>query len=262
MIKSIAKGIALLDATVVALGRRFDAPVIVEKNRTALLRHRSHDALLASFLLCARLTSNLNACRSLLRRGFVQEVAGLCRAVNEAVDDIFFLTIEDGEATIVEDRKRYCEEFFDEGFDGSQASSVVRNQVWRQKFGAALTEWEIEQLNGPTGSPGVLGVIHKLYSEIRRGKYSQVMDAYGGSPCRYQTRGLLKMPWPMEECQIRLAHATFRGIIAGRIVARTAGAEQLAELLRGEAQKLADELELGAKPIRVVLARVKAQQAV
>jgi hypothetical protein len=136
-----------IDRCVQALASSFPPPhrIAVQDGRI-VFRHGEKDDLLLSFLKLVKIASHHNAAMILMREGYVQEGYALCRMIDEAGEDIFFMAKplgNDGQPSA--DQRRFIEEFFQEEFTGPDlvTSHQSRDRVPRRKVRAAnsrLTE--------------------------------------------------------------------------------------------------------------------------
>jgi len=137
-----------LEKLVQELSLKFPQPITVPYGDHFVFRHPSNvrSDILASFLKTVRIVSLLNASLCLLENGYTQESYILCRAIDEACEDITFLALSIGETGTSDDQKKLLKEFYQEEFDNSSdfLSSAPRDRVGRKKIRAAISSIPIE----------------------------------------------------------------------------------------------------------------------
>lgn len=229
-----------LNASITDLDHRAPSPHFDEQHHS--FRHKEQDGQLAAFLKCARSLSMLNACRVLIETGYVLEVYTLCRAIDEANEDVSFLLLPLS-AEDEPQRERYLREFYQEEFDipgKPMESNQKRDRVSRQRIQNALA-----RAPGPTPMPiekirKSADVIHKLFSGFVHGAYVHIMELYDGFPPRLQINGFRGTP-KVTECDESFANNVYRTVLAIRMVCRSLGIADLDSQLREAQLKLAAE---------------------
>jgi hypothetical protein len=221
-----------LEGCVQDLSREFEPPRLNSKEM--VFRHTNKHDLLASFLKAVRLVSLLNATLVLLREGYVQEIYALCRFMDEALQDIIFLSSplgEQGEGS--KDQIRFINEFFQEEFDDPEKApvSAKRDRVPRKKISAALSKREFLDIN-PSDMQSTQRTLLQTFSGFVHGAYPHIMELYGGMPPKYHTSGMIGTP-RIRECESQLVNNVFRSLIAAEMIAaRTKQPEVQAKLIR------------------------------
>ncbi len=225
--------VAGLEKCVQDLSVEFEPPLPVQQGSGFAFRHQNRNDLLASFLKSVRIASTLNAALVLFEEGYVQEVYALCRMVDEAAEDIFFLAAPTSSATPPNDRERFLNEFFQEEFDDPSdpvASTQKRDRVPRRKVQSAIMNRLPVEGRDPDKDLAVSQTIFKAISGYVHGSYCHIMDLYGGLPQRYHTRGMRGTP-RIKECALQLNSYIFRGLLSVEIVADRVGQRAVASQL-------------------------------
>ena len=187
-----------------------------------------------SFLKCVRSVSCLNAALALLRSGYVHEVFGLCRLVDEANDDVTFISLRLGEGDEPrDDQKRLIREFFQEEFADEENvldSQQKRDRVSRQRIRAAIASVDAG-VGNPSDKIAIRRVLDQVYSGYIHGAYGHIMELFGGSPARYHTSGMLGTP-KIAQCEEQLTNYVYRSVLAAEIVAGRSRNAEMVERLR------------------------------
>jgi hypothetical protein len=230
----------LLEATVFALNEcvqalssSFPTPARVAVGDRFVFRHAEQNDLLLSFLKGVFIASANNAAIVLLRAGFVHETYALCRVIDEACEDIWFMATplgEGGEPS--QDQRRFINEFFQEEFakPDDPLSSTKRDRVPRQRIHAAVNRIGGEARADPSTDQAVVKTLYQAFSGFIHGAYVHIMQQYGGNPPQFHTRGMLGTP-RIEECQDNHVHYLYRSLLAMEQVARRAYREDVATRL-------------------------------
>jgi hypothetical protein len=102
-----------------------------------------------------------------MRSGFIQETYSLCRTIDEASEDIWFMSTPLGEGgQPSEDQRRFIDEFFQEEFaDPSDLlSPAKRDRVPRKKIRAALTRIPGAESKNPSHELAVVRTLDQTFS--------------------------------------------------------------------------------------------------
>jgi hypothetical protein len=237
----VRTGVAQITGFVSALAERFEPPTLVAISGRPFWRHMRQDNVLLAYLKCVRATSSLNACIVLLDHGYVQEVAALCRGIDEFMEDVAFVALAlgpDDEPT--EQQIRLATEFFQEEFDDIDdpvGSAQSRDRVPRRKVHAGIARLtadthDVERIQdlARTLSQAMSGFVH--------GAYGHIMELYGGNPPRFHVLGMTGTP-KIAEWVEGLGNYVYRTMCGVETVtSRTAGAEHLYVKVRAARQEL------------------------
>jgi len=233
--REMVESMGELEACVDALSRCFPPPRFGRLQNRHVFRYAEHDDVLLSMLKCVRAVTSLNAALVLLRAGYVHEVYALCRIVDEANEDVWFMAApggKDGEAT--KDQQRFFEEFFQEEFSdevGLLKSQQPRDRVSRQKIRAGIAKW-MGQAGNPSDAIAIDRTLYQAFSGYVHGAYVHIMDSYGGvPPGHFHMHGMMGTP-RIGECGDQLKHYVFRAICAAEIVAVRLQDDAIRERLR------------------------------
>lgn len=224
------------------LAENFERPYLNEQNGYPAFRHKSKHDLLASYLKGVRIVSNFNAALVLLRAGHVQEVYVLCRAIDEAAEDITFLATPLGENGASDDQKRFVNEFFQEEFSDPSnpvKSQQKRDRVSRKRIHAALSRLPVKESN-PSRMQEIASTLHHTYSGFVHGAYGHIMELYGGNPGRFHTSGMNNTP-RISECETQLVNYLYRALLALEVIALRSNRKDISQRLLEQAIKLAQK---------------------
>jgi len=193
--KFIGESITRLASIYRKMEVNFERPVIVNIQGTREIRHREYTDLLACFLKGVKMVSTLHGALVLLESGCVQEVAALCRMVNDLNSEIAFLTVPHVGQSLSPDQTRFLEDFFQEEYDQSDPglTSQKRATVSVKKIHAALARISEPAMN-PSDAQEMHRTMHKSMSGYVHGAYAHIMDMYGGDPPHFHTQGMLGTP--------------------------------------------------------------------
>lgn len=216
------------------LSASFDPPLVVQSDWGERYRHTIKNVRLVLFLKCVHMVSGLKACLMLLKTGHVHEIYSLCRNVDEAGEDVFFLAVPRGkDGGLSEDQNRFVKEFFEEEFQEGKPileANTNRDRVSRQRIRVALAQTPGIDKN-PSDAIAVLKSLSQTYSGFVHGAYSHLMDLYGGFPCQFHTGGMLGTP-RIGECENQLPNYIYRAMAAAAVAAMIAGDIPVTERLR------------------------------
>lgn len=153
-----------------------------------MLRMPKRDIPHAIVLKLAKTLSALNAAFLLLREGHVMEQAVLQRTIDEANEDVQFLSLAiiEGETEL---HRKFLKNFWDEEFEDfahTVSSHKSRDQVPRKKIHAANSRL----LDDPSGANAVANVIHKTYSGFVHGAAPHIMEIYDDRSGHFLVRGM------------------------------------------------------------------------
>ncbi len=219
-----------LEKLIEALDAELSKPQIVELAGQQAYRHPPNvrSDILASFLKTVRITSLLNACICLIQKGYAQEANLLCRAIDEAVEDISFFALNIGETGTSEKQIRLLKEFYQEQHEdhNDPLSSVSRDRVPRKDIRAAISNIPINH-GDPHTRRTVAKSIFETFSGFVHGPYVFIMELYGGRPAKYHMRGTPDSPY-MKDCIDNFANHIFRSVLAVEAIAYRVGRKDIA----------------------------------
>jgi hypothetical protein len=232
--ENIELGISELEDCIQGLSASFDPPGVVQSGWGESYRHRVKNVRLALYLKCIHMISGLNACLVLLKTGHVHEIYSLCRNIDEAGEDVFFLAVPRGKGGgPSDDQTRFVKEFFQEEFQEGKPlleANTNRDRVSRQRIRVALAQTVGVDKN-PSDAIAVHRSLSQTYSGFVHGAYSHLMDLYGGFPGRFRTNGMLGTPriW---ECENQLPNYIYRAMAVAAVAAMIAENIAIADRLR------------------------------
>jgi hypothetical protein len=220
---------AALDGCVQALASSISPPLLVQREDHWVFRHDVHDDLLLCFLKLVKIASHHNAALVLMREGYAQEVYALCRMIDEADQDALFMSVPAGENDQPSPNQlRFFKEFFQEEFTGADLveSQQSRDRVPREKVRAAISRLYQGPTNDPSREILVGRTLSGAFSGFVHGAYVHVMELFGGSPGRYQTRGQLETV-RIRECLGNHVNHLYRSLLTAEQVAHRAEREDV-----------------------------------
>lgn len=212
-----------LDATVSefeklveAIDCEFPHPELVEHGDRYVFRHRLQERsdTLASYLKLVRIISLLKACLHLIKEGHVQGVYILCRAIDEAEDDITFFALPLGENGTDKNQMRLLREFYQEehGDPNDPLSNSKRDRVRRQSIWSASANIPNDAADPSTFLRNVKS-IYSVLSGFVHGTYVAIMEMYHPNKKRYQMCGMPNSSRTLE-CIDNLPNHIYRAISA------------------------------------------------
>ena len=186
----------------------------------------------ALLLKLARVVTGLKAVDVLLANGLLQEMAALCRILDELYEDISFLTTALTNTEVTELHDRYLQGFWAEEFN-DPTNTLARHQkpdTPRRSKIAAYTHRHLNPRDDASRMSDVHQIISSTYSGYIHAAAPQVMDMYGGDPPPFQIEGMLHTPRMADHIDDGWNYY-FRAVIAGICVARAFGDAQLSRVL-------------------------------
>lgn len=196
-----------------SLDAEFPHPKAVEYGDGYVFRHLPNERsdTLASYLKLVRIVSLVNACLDLMEKGYVQEVCILCRAIDEASEDIKFFALPLGEAETNKKQKDHLKEFYQEEHESPDdpLSSIPRDRVRRRKILSAFSNIPTS-FGDPHTKLKVADSISKLFFGFVHGAYVFIMEMYDG---KYHMRGMPNSP-RLIDCADNFSNHLYRSILA------------------------------------------------
>lgn len=211
-------------------------------------RHERPTESVACYLKGIKAISTLYACVLLLRAGHTQEVAALCRMVDDFCNEILFLLVPQDGDDYSEEQIRFLENFFQEEFEhpGDPLRSLQkRDTVPMKKIFATFGKLASGEVN-PSDAQELLRTVHQAFSGYVHGAYPHIMEMYGGNPPRFHVSGMLQTP-RVREWQTQLIGYVQRLIIVSGFVARKLGVIEHELPLRALLEEF--EATTGTKPV-------------
>jgi hypothetical protein len=221
-----------LEKIVHSLGSEFPKPAIVKFNELSAYRHPANvrSDILASFLKSVRIVSLLNASLCLLEKGFVQESNILCRAIDEATEDITFFALNIGETGTSDKQVRLLKEFYQEQHENPEdfLSSKSRERVPRKDIRSAISNMPISS-SDPHTRRTVTKALFETFSGYVHGPYVFIMELYGGEPAKYHMKGTPELPYMSDSIE-NFANHIYRSVLAVETIAYRVNRKDIAAL--------------------------------
>ncbi|SRR6266511_123769 len=216
-----------MEKSVHALAQRVPSPQRVPHKDSFVYRHVEKSIHQALVQKLARLVSSLHAARLLMEHGFVQEQASLQRMLDEMQEDIAFLAFAIISDDVTPLHQRYLDAFFEEEFDAESAlaSTQKRPMVPRKKIHAYIARVMGAPLN-PSRDTELYRTLSKAYSGYIHAASPHIMDMYGGTPPKFNVRGVRGTERHSEH-RADLWNYFYRSIIAFGFAAKAFGDEAL-----------------------------------
>lgn len=186
----------------------------------------------ALLLKLARVVTGLKALEVLLAAGLLQEVAAICRILDEIGEDIAFLA-----AAVTNDREtelheRYLRGFWAEEFPDSQ-NTLARHEKPDTPRRSKIQAY-VQRVLNPTGDASQISDVNQAVSSTYSGyvhaSAPQVLDMFGGNPPHFHIEGLSGTP-RMDDQVHDVWNYFYRGIGSAIIVARAFGDASLSRAL-------------------------------
>ena len=221
-----------MEAILGKLESRVPRPRLIEHQGTMVFRYVEKSCHQALVQKLARVVTGLHAARLLMQNGFVQEQAAIQRMLDEFHEDINFLALALIKNDLTPLHNRYLDAFYQEEFDAPTAfeSTQKREMVSREKIRAYVSRSDLAGTDPSTGAE-LSRTINKTYSGFVHGASPQIMDMYGGSPPRFNVRGM-RGTVRQEEFRFDLWNYFFRSIIAFALAAKAFGEDALFDEIR------------------------------
>ncbi|MES2534397.1 MAG: hypothetical protein V4632_00850 [Pseudomonadota bacterium] len=186
----------------------------------------------ALLLKLARVVTGLKAVDALLAKGLLQEMAALCRILDELCEDIAFLTAALTNDEVTELHTRYLRGFWAEEFT-DPTNTLARHQkpdAPRRSKVVAYTHRVLNPSDDVSRMSDVQQAISSTYSGYIHAAAPQVMDMYGGDPLHFHIEGMLRTSRMADHVHDGWNYH-FRAVIVAIFVARAFGDAQLSRLL-------------------------------
>jgi hypothetical protein len=140
----------------------------------------------------ARIISAMRASELLLNAGFVQELGGLHRQIDETCDDVVFLALGSREVTLPIRHCDFLHAFYAEEIVDGQLTGkpdIGKAEVPRKKISAYIAENSGKGINKSSMIEHGK-YLHRAYSGYIHGSSPTIMELYGGQPARFHVNGM------------------------------------------------------------------------
>lgn len=207
-------------------------PKLVRNGDVHVYRFLEQSLEQALLLKLARVVTGLKAVDALLAEGLLQEMAAMCRILDELCEDISFLTAALTNDEVTELHTRYLRGFWAEEFT-DPANTLARHQKPdspRRSKVVAYTHRILNPSDDLSKVSDVQQAISSTYSGYIHAAAAHVMDMYGGDPPHFHIEGMLRTP-RMSDHVHDAWNYHFRSVIAGIFVARAFGDGNLSRTL-------------------------------
>lgn len=186
----------------------------------------------ALLLKLARVVTGLKAIDALLAKGLLQEMAAMCRILDELCEDIAFLTAALTNDEVTELHARYLRGFWAEEFTDLTNTLARRQKPDTPRRGkiVSYTHRILSPSDDASRVSDVQQAISSTYSGYIHAAAPQVMDMYGGDPPHFHIEGMLHTPRMADHVHDGWNYH-FRAVIAAICVARAFGDAQLSLVL-------------------------------
>jgi hypothetical protein len=153
------KTLTWMDARLLELTALVPNPKLVNVDGRLEIRFVEKSASQAVVQKLARVISGLRAATLLLKAGYLQEQAALCRMINEFEDDVAFLSLAGKVSPVPEKLKQYLDAFYEEEASFKQTSTgqrvkgratVNRRDIANFIAGSALTGSDSSAMSSST----------------------------------------------------------------------------------------------------------------
>lgn len=185
------------------------------------------DIYRAVLLKLAFITSTLRAALAVNEAGLYMQQALLCRAIDEANEDVIFMVLGELTGDRAELHDRFLEAFWAEEYDDNfdpVGSHRSRPMVARKKIQAYLARVEGKDLD-PSTTQKLSKVLTKTYSGFVHASAPHVMEIYGGFPPRFQI-GSMRGTQRQDEYDADLWNYVYRGLLAFLGAAKLYGSQR------------------------------------
>lgn len=196
-----------------SLDKEFPHPKAVTHGDGYVFRHQPNERTdtLASYLKLVRIISLTNACLDLMGKGYIHEVYILCRAIDEASEDIKFFALPLGETGTNQNQMNHLKEFYQEEHENPHdpLSSTSRQRIPRKKIRSASSNIPTN-FGDPHTKQKVANSISQLFSGFVHGAYVFIMEMYDK---KYHMHGMPNSP-RLLECADNFSNHLYRSILA------------------------------------------------
>lgn len=177
------------------LEQQVPAPQLVPHGDGHVFRFAEKTLTQALLLKLARVVTGLRALDVLLVNGLLQEMASVCRMLDEIAEDIAFLVTALTNDEVTELHERYLRAFWAEEFT-DHSNMLARHEKPDTPRRNKVQAYVHRALNSenPSQVSDVNQAMSSRYSGFVHASAPQVMDLYGGNPPRFHIEGMLGTP--------------------------------------------------------------------
>lgn len=232
MRKIFLQVIAVLSGAFQHLEGQVPPPKLVPHGDGHVFRFTEQTLEQALLLKLARVITGLKAVDALLAQGLLQEMAALCRILDELYEDASFLAVALTNDKVTELHIRYLQGFWAEEFTDptntlarhQKPSTPKRNQI------VAYTHRILGSSCDASKMSDAQQALSSTYSGYVHAKASQVMDMYGGNPPHFHIEGMLQTSRMTDHVNDGWNYH-YRAVIVAIFVARAFGDVKLSRVL-------------------------------
>jgi hypothetical protein len=232
MRKIFIEAVTVLSNAFQRLEGQVPPPKLVPHGNGHVYRFIEQNLEQALLLKLARVVTGLKAVDILLAAGLLQEMAALCRILDELCEDISFLAAARTNDEITDLHARYLLGFWAEEFP-DPTNTLARHQKPDAPRRNKVVAYTLRTLN-PTIDTSTISdaqnTISSTYSGYIHAAASQVMDMYGGNPPHFHIEGMLQTPLMADHVHDGWNYH-YRAIAAAIFVARAFGDGELSKAL-------------------------------
>jgi hypothetical protein len=182
------------------------APQLVPHGDGHVFRFVEKTLTQALLLKLARVITGLKALDILLANGLLQEMASICRMLDEIGEDIAFLAAALTNDEVTELHERYLRGFWAEEFT-DPSNTLARHEkpdAPRRSKVQAYVQRVLNPSENPSQMSDVNQAVSSTYSGFVHASAPQVLDLYGGDPPRFHIGGMLGTTPHGQPCARRL----------------------------------------------------------
>lgn len=208
------------------------APELVPHGDGHVFRFAEKTLTQALLLKLARVVTGLKALDILLANGLLQEMASICRMLDEICEDIVFLAAALTNDEVTELHQRYLRGFWAEEF--SDPSNTLARHEKPDSPRRSKVQAYVQRVLNPSGNPSTISDVHQAvsstYSGFVHASAPQVLDLYGGNPPRFHIEGMAGTP-RMDDHMHDAWNYFYRALGSAIVVARAFGDAPLSKAL-------------------------------
>jgi hypothetical protein len=208
------------------------APQLVPHGDGHVFRFVEKTLTQALLLKLARVITGLKALDILLANGLLQEMASICRMLDEIGEDIAFLAAALTNDEVTELHERYLRGFWAEEFT-DPSNTLARHEkpdAPRRSKVQAYVQRVLNPSENPSQMSDVNQAVSSTYSGFVHASAPQVLDLYGGDPPRFHIGGMLGTP-RMDNHVHDAWNYFYRAVVSTIVVARAFGDGPLSKVL-------------------------------
>lgn len=206
----------------------------------------------ALLLKLARVVTGLKALDVLLAAGLLQEMAVICRVLDEIREDIAFLAAAVTNDQETELHKRYLRGFWSEEFPDPK-NTLARHEKPDMPSRGKIQAY-VQRVLNPEGNQSLISdvnsAVSSTYSGYVHASAPQVLDLFGGEPPHFHIEGMHGTPIMNDHVHDSWNYF-FRGIVSFILVARTFGDASLSRTLGEYHDKFLEQSGIRAKDEKI-----------